>query len=126
AGRTLAVIMLASVVMIALWPWLQIGNPFRQFAIAHAYFTHSRMAFEFPHWGEIIRTDALPWSYIPVQLLARLPELFLALLLLALLLGAATTARFINVCSRSLRERGVEGLKAPALLLARTRGTLLI
>jgi len=126
AGRTLAAIMLAWISSIALWPWLQIGNPLRQFAIAYTHFTHNRLSFDFPHWGEIIWTDALPWSYIPGQLLARLPEGFLVLLVLALVLAVATAARFIGACIGRMRQGGITKLKAPALVLTRARGTLLV
>ena len=51
------------------------------------------MAFEFSHWGERVWTNALPRSYIPKELLARLPEAFLVLLAVALVcaIGFAVT-----------------------------------
>ena len=124
--RTLAAMALAWITMIAVWPWLQIGNPLRQFAMAHRHFIGNPMSFGFPHWGEQVRTDALPWHYIPGQLLARLPEGFLLLLALALLFAIAAAVCFARATIRRLRRRGVGGLTAPALVLARSRGTLLV
>jgi hypothetical protein len=126
AARTLAAIAIAWITAIALWPWLQIGNPLRQFAIAHMYFTHSPLAFEFPHWGEMISTNALPWSYVPGQLLARLPEGFLALLAIAFVLAAITIARLVRASAMDFRNSGLAGLKLPALLIAQERGTLVV
>jgi hypothetical protein len=122
ALRTLAAMALAWITMIALWPWLQVGNPLRQFAIAYGHFTHNPMVFGFPSWGEVVMTNALPWHYIPGQFLARLPEGFLLLLAV----GLATAARFAFATLRRFQQRGSEGLKAPALVLTRARGTLLV
>jgi hypothetical protein len=126
AGRTLSAIAIAWITMIALWPWLQIGNPLRQFAIAHAYFMHSTLAFDFPSWGKIVRTNALPWTYVPGQLLARLPEVFLLLLALAIVLGFAMLMRLSRASLLGIREEGVAGIKSPVLLLARARGPLVV
>jgi hypothetical protein len=125
-ARTLAAIVLAWITMIALWPWLQIGNPFRQFAIAHSFFMHSTLKFQFPTWGKMVWTDALSWSYIPDQLLARLPEGFLLLLALAIVLGGVMVIRLGRSCLLGFRQEGVAGLKAPALLLACTRGPVVV
>jgi hypothetical protein len=65
-----------------------------QFAIAYAHFTSNPMTFGFPSWGELVRTNALPWHYIPGQFLARLPEGFLLLLGIGLLAALATAALF--------------------------------
>src|SRR5215468_3316712 len=82
--RTMAVIAIAWVIAVALWPWLQVGNPLEQFRIAYAHFAHISEEFGFAHWGEQVRTDALPWFYIPEQWFARLPVGFLGLLALAI------------------------------------------
>ena len=123
ALRTLAAIALAWITTIALWPWLQIGNPLRQFAIAYAHFTSNPMAFGFPSWGEVVMTNALPWHYIPGQLLARLPEGFLLLLGIGLSLPwrppHALRSRRCAV-SDSAASRVSRPLPS---LLARARGT---
>jgi hypothetical protein len=74
--RYAAVVVIAWVVAIALWPWLQTGNPWAQFKVALVHFATIPMSYEFPSWGQRLWTDALPWSYIPDQLLARLPGAF--------------------------------------------------
>lgn len=124
--RTSTAIALAWTTAIALWPWLQLGNPFAQFGIAYAHFATIPMAMEFPHWGADTWTNALPWSYVPAQWLARLPAAFLALLAVAAILGIAKASWFAGTCFARLRERGAAGLRGPALLLARARRTLVV
>jgi hypothetical protein len=124
--RTLAAMAIAWITMIALWPWLQIGSPLHQFATAFAHFTNNPMAFSFPSWGEEVTTDALPWHYIPGQLLARLPEGFLVLLAIGLLIAIAAAVRFACAAVLDYRRRGVAGLAASGLELASSRGTLLV
>ena len=69
AMRYAAVVVLAWIMAIALWPWLQIGNPWQQFKVALVHFATIPMSYEFSYWGERIWTDGLPCSYIPAQLL---------------------------------------------------------
>jgi hypothetical protein len=126
ATRTLAAIAIAWVTAIALWPWLQIGNPFRQFAIAYAHFTHNPMEFQFPHWGEMVWTNALPRAYILEQLLARLPEGFLLLLALGIVFAIVSAVRFGRATLQHVERHGSAGFVAPAFVLARSRGTLLL
>ena len=126
AARYGAAVALAWVVAFALWPWLQIGDPLAQFKIALAHFANITTSFEFTHWGEEISTRALPRSYIPAQLLVRLPEAFLVLLALACLhavVAAATLAR--EAVAQSRTERGA-GLRAAIQTLARERAMLTI
>jgi hypothetical protein len=121
-----AVVLLAWIVAVALWPWLQTGNPFVHFKIALVHFATIPMSFEFTHWGEQISSSALPRSYIPAQLLVRLPEAFLALLAAACVHAAATAARLAReALAKSRTERGA-GLRAAALTLARERATLTV
>ena len=44
-------VIIAWLMAIALWPWLQIGNPFRQFKIALVHFATIPMSFEFSALG---------------------------------------------------------------------------
>jgi len=75
----------------------------------------------------MVSTNALPWSYIPGQLLARLPEGFLALLAIGFVLSARLITRLIRVCITEFRDcGGLAGLKAPGLLMANARGTLVV
>jgi hypothetical protein len=116
----------AWIVAIALWPWLQIGNPVTQFKIALVHFATMPMAFEFSHWGERITTDALPMTYIPAQLLARLPGMFLILLAVAFGYAVASTVIHAREATAQWRlDRGA-GLRAAALPLGRARGILVI
>ena len=84
------------------------------------------MAFTFQHWGREISTADLPWHYVPGQLLARLSEPFLALLLLGLAFATWHGARFAADAWRRVAARGPVGLRVPALALARSRGALVI
>jgi hypothetical protein len=116
-----AVIALAWLTAIALWPWLQLGNPFAQFKVALLHFAAIPMAFEFKHWGEPIWTNALPPFYIPGQLAARLPEAFLALLGVTFVYAAARSTVF--ACDMGIAwKRDRDGaLQATASALARGR-----
>src|SRR5262249_53548291 len=124
--RTAAVIAIGWATAVALWPWLQIGNPFDQFRIAYMHFSNISEQFGFAHWGEEVQTDALPWSYIPAQWFARLPVGFLGLLTLALVFAFHRTFRFLRTSIALAIEQGVCGLRRPVLLLARSRRILLV
>jgi hypothetical protein len=93
SARFAAVLGIAWMTAVALWPWLQTGNPFVHFKIALVHFANIPGSFEFTHWGEQIWTSALPPSYIAAQLLVRLPEAFLALLAVACLHAVAAAVR---------------------------------
>ncbi len=125
-ARYAAVVVLAWMIAIALWPWLQIGNPLAQFKVALAHFAAIPMSFPFLHWGEPTWTDALPRSYIPAQLLARLPEAFLLLLVVALFHAIAAAVVIARETAAAWRlDRGA-GLRAAALALARARAILTV
>ena len=126
ALRTLAAIAVAWITAILLWPWLQIGNPFTQFAAAHRHFWTLENVFAFPSWGQSVTTNALPWHYVPGQLLARLPEGFLLLLAMAFAIGIMAVATFARKLFAGWHEHGLAGVKEPLLTLARARGTLII
>lgn len=124
--RTAMAIATAWATAIALWPWLQVGNPLAQFWIAFVHFGNIPMAMSFAHWGETLATNALPWSYLPGQWLARLPEAFLVLLAFALVSALIVIVQFARAAVDRLRAQGAGGLRAPALLVARSRATLVI
>jgi hypothetical protein len=121
-----AAVVLAWLMDFALWPWLQIGNPFAHFKIALVHFATIPTSFEFTHWGEQISTDALPRSYIPAQLLVRLPEAFLVLLAVACFHAiAAAVGLGREAIAKSRIERGA-GLRATVLTLARQRAMMTV
>jgi hypothetical protein len=126
ALRTFVAILVAWIIAISLWPWLQIGNPLAQFALAYRHFWSIENAFAFPAWGQLVTTNALPWHYVPGQFLARLPEGFLLLLASAFVIGLMAVAAFTRKLLASWREHGLAGLKQPLLTLTRARGTLLL
>ena len=97
--RTIAAMAIAWLTAIALWPWLQIGNPIAQFTDSFVYFANHPSSWHFRHWGEWVRTTALPWSYIPAQLFARLPEAFLLLLAVGVLSGIGSALAILRLAS---------------------------
>ena len=75
------------------------------------------MTYKFSHWGERIWTSELPASYIPGQLLARLPEAFLLLLAVACVYAIAAAVALARETSRRC-ERG-DGWRTAARTIAR-------
>ena len=125
-ARYAAVVAIAWITAIALWPWLQIGNPWEQFKVALVHFATIPMAYEFSWWGERIWTDGLPRSYIPGQLLARLPEAFLFLLAVALVYAIAAIAIAARETAATWRVDRNAGLQAVVLAVARGRACLVV
>lgn len=126
ALRFAVVMAIACVLAYALWPYLQIGYPLSQFAKAYTHFSEIQLKMDFPSWGRTLSTTALPWHYIPEQMLARLPELFIVLLLVALVAGLLTCVGLIRACVTRVSRAGWDGPRAPALWLARSRGILVV
>jgi hypothetical protein len=116
-GRTLAAIGVAWLTAIVLWPWLQIGNPFLHFWMAVAHFAKVPTSFEFQSWGEQLTTDDLPWTYIPAQLAARLPMVFLLLLAAAAILAVCNVGLSALHAYRQFRQGGLLHLREPLMCL---------
>jgi hypothetical protein len=114
-ARCAAAVGIAWVTAFALWPWLQIGNPLRQFEIALTHFATIPMTYEFSHWGERIWTSELPAIYIPGQLMARLPEAFLLLLAVACIYALVAGVALMT-----------SGWRAAMLTVARRRAILIV
>ena len=78
--RTLGAFVSGWALAFCLWPWLQVGNPFVQFIEAFRYFANHPSSWEMPYWGMTVTTNRLPWHYVPGELAARLPLVFLVLI----------------------------------------------
>jgi hypothetical protein len=126
AQHAAAAVALAWIVAIMLWPWLQLGNPLRQFAQAYTHFVTIATSFDFLNWGIPTRTDDVPWWYVGSQIVARLPEGFLALVAIALASATATAATWTHAALHSWRRLGASGLREPLLAIAAVRGLLLV
>jgi len=124
--RTVAAILIAWLTAIALWPWLQVGNPITQFAEAFRYFANHPGSFEFPHWGGMVRTTALPWSYVPAQLFVRLPEGFLFLLCIAALSGITSVLAILRLGLAPIAQPRSSRLKEAIMLTAQARQPLIL
>ena len=125
-GRTLIAIGVAWLTAIALWPWLQIGEPVQHFWMSLAHFAKVPTSFEFPSWGQQLTTDDLPWTYIPGQLAARLPVVFLLLLVTAAVVAVWTIGLFALNAYRQFAHGGPSDLRQPLIELARERGKLVV
>jgi hypothetical protein len=125
--RTLAALVLGWLTAIALWPWLQIGNPFRQFKAVYDYFIISYVQFNFMAWGESVFSGALPWHYIPGQLAARLPEGFVALLVIGLVLLVYVPAQSLHELTRGMKRTDAGAvIRASLAGLAQSRALLVV
>jgi hypothetical protein len=83
-------------------------------------------SFEFQNWGRRTFTDNVPAWYIPGQLLARLPEGFLALLLLGMAVWIGAAGSWTRATLGALRRSGVLGLRPVATELAGSRAVLVV
>jgi hypothetical protein len=119
-------VLIGWLVAFALWPWVQTSDPLGQFNIALSHFSKLDVDFPIRTWGRSVLVNDLPWSYVPGELLARLPEGFIALLVLAFGLGCAASARFVSDCVGGVKREGVAGLRALLLALARSRALLVV
>jgi hypothetical protein len=119
-------VLLGWIVAFALWPWVHTFDPLGQFNFAMAHFSNLPADFWISTWGRPVMTADLPWSYVPGELSARLPEGFIVLLIAAFGFGCAVSARFVSQCIGGAKRAGVVGLKAPLLALARSRGLLIV
>jgi hypothetical protein len=102
----------------ALWPWIQTAHPLARFAEALARFSNVELDFPFPHWGRVVSSAALPWDYVIGELLARLPEGLIVLLVVAI--GFALfELRAFTVCFAT-------DPKAALLRVTQARGLLIV
>jgi hypothetical protein len=125
-GRTVCALAVGWIAAFALWPWLQTGNPLRHFRLAFELFANHPNAFEMPVWGVTVLTTDLPWWYVPGQLLARLPEGFLLLLMIGIAAALAGAAGFCGATIGALGRRSARRVRGAAWWLARSRRHLLV
>jgi hypothetical protein len=88
----LPAIAVAYPVMLLCWPWAQlhpIDNPLR----ALAFFTHETFPFKTIFWGQYFPATDLPWTYLPVHLVLKTPELHLALFAASIAFAALALPR---------------------------------
>jgi hypothetical protein len=126
ALRTAMTVVIAWLTAVALWPWLQLGNPLVQFKTAYGHFTTFASDFVMAHWGTTVVSSDLPRSYLPAEWLARLPLGFVVLLVVAAMFGIANGVAWARTAFAHLRRDGPVGLRGPALRLARARRHLLV
>jgi hypothetical protein len=119
-------VLIGWIMAFALWPWVQTADPLGQFSAAPSDVSNLDVDFWIPSWGRRVLTTDLPWTYVPGELLARLPEGFIVLLVAAFILGCAVCVRFVPECVGGVKREGAVGLKAPLLALARSRGLLIV
>jgi hypothetical protein len=126
SARFAAVLVIASITAVALWPWLQTGNPFLHFKISLVHFATIPVSFEFAHWGKQISTSALSPSYVAAQLLVRLPEAFLVLVAVACVHAVAAAARLARdaVAKSHIERRAL--WRVAVLTLARERAMVTV
>lgn len=76
----------ALLVMYLCWPWAQ-HAPFARPLEALANFSRFPITLDYPFYGRIVTSTSTPWFYEPGMMAAMLPELTLAALAVALVLG---------------------------------------
>jgi hypothetical protein len=84
--------LIAYPLMLVLWPWAQsdpIRHPLEALAVFSKEIIWSKILFD----GQLISADHLPWDYLPVFIGLALPELVLALLLAAPIVGGIALIR---------------------------------
>jgi hypothetical protein len=118
AVRTASALAIGWLAAILLWPYLQAANPLERFLSAYRHFGEIKLEMVAPLWGQGVSTTMLPWYYIPGELAARLPEIFIVLLLAALGFGIVAVA--------ALFRRFPHGLVSVIVQLAGARALLLI
>lgn len=92
------VIVVAAAFTWAAWPWLH-EDPWNRLRETVAHFGKIQMDYASLVWGIPFRTTALPWYYIPLNLIARLAEPFTALLGLGLVLSIFAIRRAVIAAS---------------------------
>jgi hypothetical protein len=117
AIRAATALAIGWLVAILLWPYLQAANPLQRFLAAYRHFGSLTFEMKSLLWGHEVSNEALPWYYIPGEMAARLPEIFIVLLLAALGFGTAAAAAFFRKLPGGLFDALLRLAEARALLL---------
>jgi hypothetical protein len=124
ALRTCAALVAGWLLAFCLWPWLQIGNPVSQFVEAFRYFANHPASWDMPYWGTKVTTNHLPWHYVPGELAARLPLVFLILIVATSVL--ALHGAFSRLQVRALQDKKLRASAVAALVSRECRQMLIL
>jgi hypothetical protein len=124
--QTVIAIALAWVAALALLPTLHGPDLLQRLREMFAASPSDKVPASVLSWGREWSTSALPWHYLPGELLARLSGVFVALLGLALLLALGS---FILFLSRRRAHKEAASVSTPGLmflLMVRSRAALIV
>jgi hypothetical protein len=125
--QTVMAIGLAWIVAIALLPTLHAPDLLKRLGEMFSAAPIDKAPASVLSWGREWSTGALPWHYLPGELLARLSGVFVALLGLALLLALGSFILFLSRRRRANSQTGSVGTPALMfLLLVRSRAALIV
>jgi hypothetical protein len=125
--QTVIAIGLAWVVALALLPTLHGPDLLQRLRAMFTASLTEKVPTSVLSWGREWSASALPWHYLPGELLARLSGVFVALLGLALLFALGSFILFLSSRRRANRQAG--SVSTPALmflLLVRSRAALIV
>jgi hypothetical protein len=125
--QTVIAIAIAWIVAIALLPTLHGTDLLKRLGEMFSAAPIDKAPASVLSWGREWSTGALPWHYLPGELLARLSGVFVALLGLALLLALGSFILFLSRRRRANSQAG--SVSTPALmflLLVRSRAALIV
>ena len=83
-GLTLLYLGFAALVVVICWPWLW-ADPWGRFLEAFQKMSKfSRGPQELLYWGQVVKTNSLPWHYIPAWIAITTPLLYLGLFMVGI------------------------------------------
>jgi hypothetical protein len=118
------IVAVAAAVTWAAWPWLH-EDTIARLKGALGHFGKIEMDYTSLVWGVPFRTTALPWYYIPLNLIARLAEPFTVLLGLGLVFAALGAARGMAEAT-VWRDGAVLAARRVLGIAARERGAVIV
>jgi hypothetical protein len=127
AVQTAIAIVLAWIVAVALLPTLHGPDLLKRLRAMFDRLPVADAPASVVSWGREWSTGALPWHYLPGELLARLSGVFVVLLMLALIFAIGSLILFMASRRRASKQPG--NVSTPMLtifLLVRSRATLIV